>query len=235
LVGAAGNVIRPVILIKYAQGDYVGLQRLAGQSVKLLGLALSLPVGLLCGFSSPILVIWLGPTFEYLNILLIVIVFHLSLNLSVRPLLHVQNAYNRVRWPGIVTLLSGLGSLAMAILLAKWGKWGAAGVAMAVAVAWTAKNAVYMPIYTARIMKLRWWTFFPSLVASIVGTLCVGVASYSLTLAGMPNRWPTLAGSALLVSFFYVFAVWVIGLSHRDKRLLKNLNPLPAKELGQAF
>lgn len=232
LASAAGTVVRAVILIKYAQQDFVGLRRLSSQSVKLLGLALALPVGLLCGFSRPLLSVWLGPSFEYLSILLVIMISHQSLNLSVRPLLHVQNAYGKVRWPGIATLLSGGASLGLAVLLAMWGKWGAAGVALAVAVSWTAKNALYMPIYTARIMKVRWWTFLPCLSASVIGTLFVGMVSYVLTLVRMPNSWFTLAGSAAVVSLAYAVVVWAIGLSRADRQLLKDLSPLQATGTG---
>jgi membrane protein EpsK len=225
LVSAAAIAVRPVILIKYAQRDFVGLQRLASQAVKLLGLALALPVGLLCGFARPILMVWLGPSYDYLSNLLVVIVFHQSLNLSVRPLLDVQNAFNKVRWPGIATLLSGAASLGLAIFLAMWGKWGTTGVAIAVAAAWTAKNALYMPVYTARIMNLPWWAFLPTLSASVIGTFLVGSASYGLTLFRMPDDWLALVGSVAAVSVVYALGVWAIGLNRADRELLKRIVP----------
>jgi len=160
-----------------------------------------------------------------LSNLLVVIVFHQSLNLSVRPLLDVQNAFNKVRWPGIATLLSGAASLGLAIFLAMWGKWGTTGVAIAVAAAWTAKNALYMPVYTARIMNLPWWAFLPTLSASVIGTFLVGSASYGLTLFRMPDDWLALVGSVAAVSVVYALGVWAIGLNRADRELLKRIVP----------
>jgi O-antigen/teichoic acid export membrane protein len=228
LASAGGTAVWPVMLIKYSQQDFVGLQRLTSQAVKLFGIALALPVGLLCGFSRPLLSIWLGPSFDHLGVLLIVIICHHSLNLSVRPLLHVQNAYNKVRWPAIVTLVAGGANLGMAIGFAQWGKWGVVGVAVAGALAWTAKNAIYMSIYTAHIMRLPWWTFIPSLGSSVMGTLLVGLGSYALTLVRMPESWLTLIGSAALVSIVYAAVAWAVGLSRTDRQLLRNLSPLKA-------
>lgn len=225
LANAASTVARPAILRKYAKRDLAGLQRLSSQAVKLLGLALALPVGLLCGFSRPLLAIWLGSPFQDLNVLLVFVVAHLSLVLSVRPLLYIQSAYNKVRWPGIVTLLTGGANVGLAILLALWGGWGAVGVAMAGAVVWTVKNALYMPIYAAHIMELPWWTFLPSLSASVVGTLSVGMVAYGLSLARMPDSWFTLIVSAAVVSLFYAVGVCGIGLSRADWQLLKELIP----------
>jgi membrane protein EpsK len=222
---AAATVLRPIILVKYAQQDLIGLQRLASQSVRLLGLALALPVGLLCGFSRPLLSVWLGPDYQSLSVLLVIIVGHLSLNLSMRPLLYVQTAYNRIRAPSIATLLTGAASLALAVLLAGWGKWGPAGVALAVAVSWTAKNCLYMPIYTGHIMELPWWTFLPSLIPTAICTFFVGVAAYGLTLLRMPNNWLELAASAVIVSLLYASSVWGIALRRADRRLLRELLP----------
>jgi membrane protein EpsK len=221
----ATSVLKPIIFRKYGQGDSVGLKPLTSQAVKLLGLALALPVGLLCGFSQPLLSIWLGPSFEDLNILLILTVVHLSLSTSVLPLNYVQTAYNKVRWPSIITLLSGGANLGLAILLAKWGGWGVLGVAVAGAIVWTARSALYTPLYVAHIMKLPWWTFLPSLSASIIGTSLVGIIAYGLTLVRMPGSWLTLAGSAAVVSLLYIIGVGVIGLNRTDWQLLQDLFP----------
>jgi membrane protein EpsK len=235
LVNAAAQVIRPAILIKYAQGDFIALQHLSSRGIKLLGLALALPAGLLCGFSRPLLSIWLGASFGDLSILLVILISHLSLNLSARPLLDVQNAFNKVRNPGIATLISGGVNLGLAILLAAWGKWGAAGVAISCAIAWTAKNGFYMPIYTAQIMKVPWWTFFFSLSASLVGTLFVGMFSYVLSLVLRPESWFALAACAAVVTLIYMGALWAVGLGGADRKLLKDLLPAPAMRFFNAF
>lgn len=226
LMTTASTVIRPVLLLKYSQGDFLGLRDVAVRSVKLFGLALALPVGLMCGFSRPILSIWLGPSFTYLSLLLVILVSWQSLSLSVRPLAYVHNAYNKVRWPGIVTLISGVANLAVDILLAQWGKWGYIGIAVSTAVIWTAKNAIYMPIYTSRITGQPWWYFLTCLRWSIIGTLFAGLASLGLTSLYMPNNLISLALSAILIALVYTGVVWVVGLDHSDRQLLIDLFPL---------
>jgi O-antigen/teichoic acid export membrane protein len=229
LASSAATVLRPIILIKYAQQDVIGLQGFASRSVKLLGLVLALPVGLLCGLSRPLLSMWLGPDYQYLSVLLVIIVGHSSVTFSVRPLLYVQSSYNKVRWPGIATLVSGGVSLGLAVAAGMWGRWGAAGVALAVAVAWTARNALYVPIYTARIMKLAWWSFLPTLVPVVTATLLVGAAAYGLTRIQMPHSWFELAGLAILISLVYAAGVWGVGLNRADRQLLGQLLPWRAR------
>jgi membrane protein EpsK len=225
LVGAAATPIRPAILIKYAQQDFVGLQQLATRSVRLLGLLLALPAGLLCGFARPFLGVWLGAPFDYVAILLVLLVCHLGVNLSVRPLLWVQTAYNKIRWPGVATLVSGAASVGLAILLARWGRWGAAGVPLGFAIGWSLKNVVYMPVYTAHIMGLRWWTYLPSLAPAAIGTFAAASLAYGLTLLRPPATWGELAVAAAAVSALYGAGVWVAGLTPADRSLLGALLP----------
>ncbi len=226
LVTTISTVIRPMILLKYSQKDFLGLRDIAFRSVKLFGLALALPVGLMCGLARPLLSIWLGPSFAYLSILLVIVVGHMSLNLSIRPLNYIHNAYNRVKWPAIVLLFCGAASAGADFLVALYGKWGYLGIAASTAVIWTVKNAFYVPIYTSHIMKQRWWTYIPCQRYSIIGTLFVGLTAYGSTLIYMPNNWLSLAISGVLISIVYSGIVWILGLDSTDKHLLMELLPL---------
>lgn len=223
LVSAAGNVVRPIILIKYAKQDIQGLHVLCIQAVKMLGFALALPVGLLCGFSKPFLLLWLGPSFQNLSTLMIAILIYQALIYSIRPMLFIQTAYNKVRWPGIATFLCGIASLALGIIFAKWNPWGIVGVALAIGISWTAKNAIYMPIYTARIMDLNWWSLIPSLIPSIIGTLFVGSLSYCIALVSTPTNWLALGSFALIISLIYAVIIWTAGLKRDDRLLIISL------------
>ena len=221
----ASTVTNPVIMNRYAQGDFVGLKRLAAQSVKLMGLALALPVGLLCGFSRPLLSIWLGPSFRELDLLLVFLVAHLTLNLGATPLGYVLSAFNRVRWAGIATLIAGVANLGLAIALATWSSWGVIGVALAGAIVWTAKNTFFFPIYTAHVVKAPWWTFLPSLGFGVLGTLAVAGLAYASTLVNMPDNWFTLVASAAVVSLIYLVGAGTLALNRHEWQLLKDMLP----------
>jgi O-antigen/teichoic acid export membrane protein len=223
-------VLQPAILKKYAQGDFVGLQRITSQAIKLVGLSTALPAGLLCGFSRPFLSAWLGPSFQHLDILLVLLVFHLSTNLSITPLGYVENAYNRVRWPGIITVLTGVVNLGLAILVAWWGKWGVYGVALVAAISTTLRSVLFMPLYNAYIMRLRWWVFFPSLSASAIGTLIVSVMAYAAASLWMPTGWLALGISAAIVSLVYCAGLFFWGLTRKDWQLIVNLMPSPMSQ-----
>lgn len=229
LVATVSTVFRPVFFLKFAQRDFVGLRAVAMRSVKMFGLVLALPVGLMCGFSQPLISIWLGPSFTYLSLLLIILVSHQSLNLSTRPLAYVNTAYNKVQWPGIITLICGMASVAADILVARFGLWGYLGIAGSTALIWTVRNAIYVPIYTSRHMGQPWYTFFPSLIWSIIGTALVGSTAYLLTKVYMPNNWLVLAVFASFISFLYAGFVWAVAMDSIDRKLVLELIPLKRK------
>jgi membrane protein EpsK len=215
-------VLSPAIMARYAVGDIAGMQRLASCSVKLLGVGLALPIGLLCGFGRPLLHLWLGPQFAQLDFLLILLVGHLTVNLAVRPLAYVLTAYNRVKAQGLVTLALGVGNVGLAIALARWSGWGMVGVAAAAAIVWTIKNPVFLSSYSAVVMRQRWWTFHAPLIAGALGTLGVAVAGRFASQFWSQTDWLTLGATATGISAAYAVTAYVICLNRSDRDLLRS-------------
>jgi membrane protein EpsK len=213
-------VLSPTIMAHFAVGEIAVMQRLASSSVKLLGVGLALPIGLLCGFASPLLSLWLGSEFAQLDFLLILLVGHLTVNSAVRPLAYVLIAYNRVKLQGIITFVLGIGNVILAIALARWMGWGLGGVAAAAAIVWTIKNAVFLPSYCAVVMGLRWWTFHPLLIAGALGTLGVALAGRFASQFYQQTNWLALGAAAIAVSAAYCVIAYVISLNRSDRDLL---------------
>jgi membrane protein EpsK len=220
LTEAVVAVLSPAITARYAVGEMEGVRRLATRSVKLLGLGLALPTGLLCGFSRPLLNLWLGPEFVGLDILVILLVGHLSVNLAVRPLLYILTAYNRVKVQGLVTLALGMVNVALAVVLARWSGWGMAGVAAASALVWTVKNLIFLSGYTAVQMGLPWSSFLAPLTGGGLGMLCITLGGTILSQIWWPGTWLALAALAASTAGLYGIVVYAVALDGADRNLL---------------
>ena len=214
------TVLSSAIMARYAVGDIEGMRRIASRSVKILGIGLALPIGLLCGFGRPLLTLWLGPEFASLDLLLVLLVGHLTVNLAVRPLAYVLTAYNRVKAQGLVTLAIGAANLALVIAVARWGEWGVAGVAAASALMYTIRNAVFLSSYTGVVMHLRWWTFYAPLLAGALGTLGIGMAGRFVSQLWWPTNWPALGVLATAIAAAYGVIAYAISLNRSDRDLL---------------
>lgn len=220
LTEAVAAVLSPAIMARYAVDDIEGMRRIACHSVKLLGVALALPVGLLCGFAGPLLHLWLGPEFAQLDVLLILLVGHLAVNLAIRPLLYVVTAYNKVKVQGLLTLALGFANIGLAIVLARWSGWGVAGIAAAAAIVWTVKNCLFLSSYCAVLLRLPWWSFYAPLTAGALGTLAIGCAGRVISQLWWPADWLTLGAMAAAVAVVYSLAAYALSLSRSDRDLL---------------
>ena len=101
-------------------------------------------------------------------------------------------------------------------------------MAMTAAVSMAMRSVVFMPLYNAYIMKQRWWVFYPSLAASVVGTLLVGLMAYGATQLWMPTNWLTLGISGIGVSLLYGVNIFLWGLTQDDWGLMVSILPSPA-------
>jgi membrane protein EpsK len=214
------SVLSPAFMARYALNDVEGLKRIAIVSVKLLGIGLALPVGLLCGLGRPLLSLWLGPEFADLDLILILLIGQLSINNAVRPLAYVLTAYDRVKLQAVFTILLGVGNLLLAVTIARWGAWGVAGVAAAGAAVWTLRNAIFLSAYSANVMGLRVWTFFGPLTSSGFATLAVASIGMLSTWYWRLENWFELGMVAFAVAAIYIIAALKFLMSQEDRNLL---------------
>ncbi|WP_299315651.1 hypothetical protein [uncultured Aquimarina sp.] len=168
LIGIFSGIIGPVILNLYANKDSKKLQYLTALSVKILGILTAIIVFILSYFSEDILRLWLGLEFESYKWLFITIILHLSFNLSVSALNNVSLAYNKVRIPGILAMLTGCINILIGILLLLYTDLNYYAIAIAGFVSLTIKNGIFTPIYNARIMNLPLKSFYKPMVPSLI-------------------------------------------------------------------
>lgn len=177
------GVFAPTMILLYSRKDREGLIDYSRRAARFVGLVMAIPIGLICGMSRPLLKLWLGPEFVPLAPLMTLMTCHLCINLAVLPLFNIQVATNKVRIPGLVSCGIGLLNLALAILLAGPVGWGLYGVAAAGAIALTAKNLLFAPIYAARLLGLKWSTYCREIIpvaGATLGLATLGWATVSL-------------------------------------------------------
>lgn len=223
-VEAITSVLNPSIISRYALRDSKELENLTSRSLKLLGIGLAVPIGLLCGFADPLLHAWIGSEFEQMDLLLVVLVGHLCINMATLPLSLVATAHNRVKIQGLVTLGLSVVNVILSLLLTPWGL---VGVALATAITMTIRNSIFMASYCAHLMKLSGWTYYRPLAGGLLGTLVVGGASYALSRWLRPEGWLELGLLAALVTALYAVLSFALALNRHDRRAI--LKVLPVK------
>lgn len=227
ITGTLSGVLTPVVLNYYAQGNMDMITKISKSSVKFLGLFLALPVGLVCGCAPQLLTVWVGGQFAFLAPLMILLTCHMALNSAVLPLLSINISLNKVKIPGIVTLILGCLNVILALVIPVLTGWGYYGVALAGVICFTLKNTLFIPWYSARIMDVPANTFTSSKIPSLFGT--IGIALFSaaiISVISLPLVF-ALIFTGLLTSALYSAVIWRFGLEKFERELL--ISYLPAK------
>lgn len=223
--GVLSGVLTPMVLTFYARDQIETLIRITKSAVKLMGLAMSLPIGLVCGFAPQILTFWVGGEFSFLAPLMVLLTAHLAVNLAVLPLFSINVAYNRVRLPGIVTFFMGIGNFALAIALSLFTGWGFYGVALAGAVVLTVKNALFTPWYATRILGVGVHTFTRSMMPGIAATALIGILTILMATVFPLCTLLSLGIAGASIALVYFAAVWKFALSGFERGLFVSFLP----------
>jgi membrane protein EpsK len=216
-----GEIFAPTMYQIYARGDFVGLAAYLNRAIKFLGMVMALAIGLLCGFSKPLLQLWLGPAFGSLAPLLCLMAIHLCINLSMYPLYAVPLAANRVKVPGVVTLAVGVLNLTLALVLARGFGWGLYGIAAAGAISLTLRHLVFTPLYGAAVLHQPCKTFYRRVVPTIGATLAT-IGLCRLVLWGWTiSSWVDLGVAAMTVSMLFAATTCLL-LTSEERMALKD-------------
>jgi membrane protein EpsK len=190
-----------------------------------MGLAMALPIGLVCGFAPQLITIWVGPKFSFLAPLMIILTAHLVVNLAVLPLFSIEVAYNRISIPGMVTFIGGIMNFVLAVTLALYSGWGYYGVAISGAIILTLKNAIFTPWYSTRILGINVQTFTRSMLPGIIAFIILGVTAFTLgKIFPLSSLFPLFITGGIL-ALVYLGFVWKFALSAFESNLFGSYLP----------
>ncbi|KKH29342.1 lipopolysaccharide biosynthesis protein [Methanosarcina mazei] len=231
IAGMLVGVLTPVILTYYAKEKIDELINISKSTVKLIGLAMALPIGYICGFAPQLLTLWVGPEFAKLSLLMVLMLSHLVINLPVMPLFAINVAYNKVRIPGIVTFLMGIGNFLLAIMIPYLTGWNYYGVALAGAIMLTLKNAFFTPWYATKVLKVSRNTFLNSMIPGLItmvltGTTCILIANYIQV-----SDIISLFICGIILTAIYLLIVWEFGLKPLERQTVGSFIPIKIRSL----
>lgn len=225
IAGVLAGVLVPTILAYYAMKQTEALIKLTRSGVKLMGLALALPAGLICGFAPQLLTIWIGAEYAYLAPLMVLLTANLAVNMSVLPLFSINVAHNRVRIPGLMTILLGTTNLILAIIIPLITGWGYYGVAAAGVLILTFRHTLFIPWYAARVLNMRMVTYLKPIVPGALAVLFIGGAAAGIVIVNPLPSLFTLIIAGTIIMFIYGIVVLGLGLTPVEKQLFESYLP----------
>ncbi|MHC4693181.1 MAG: oligosaccharide flippase family protein, partial [Planctomycetota bacterium] len=217
---AIANVFTPIVYEYIAQKKEDALARHAKRSTKFMGLVIALPIGLICGFSTPMLTRWLGTSFADLSPLTWLLVIPCIINITVRPLFSIYRGMNKVKVPAIVILAGGVINVLLSIFLIKYAGLGLYGAALASVFCLTSKNLFFTPIYVALQLGQAKYTFFKDMFPGILMAALLSSAGFGLSRMYDLSSLLRLFVAALPLGIIYLFICYWIGINKEDRLFL---------------
>ena len=213
------SLIAPMIMIYYAKFEFDKLVRLENIAIRLLSSILAISIVIICLYSPTLLHLWLGKSFIHLAPLLTLMLSHLIINVGTLPLFNIQIAMNKIKTPALITFFSGILNILLAIVFIKYLDLGMYGIALAGALVLTAKNAVFTPLYAAKILNVASFTFIKPYLISIGAAIIVFSIAYPITMNLQPSNWIQLIFYSAILFILALPIIW-FSLPKNDKELL---------------
>ena len=224
-VDAVSSVLGPGILVQYARRDFAKLAATMRRSIKVLSLALSVSVGILCAFSGSLLELWLGPEFGGLSLALAFVCGHFSMTLGAAPLSHVLTAYDKVGALSAWTLALSVANFAFGAAVAKWTALGPLGVVATTACILILRT-VLLVRQSARSLGAAPAEFLTPLFEALIVTIAIGVSARALLQVYTPTGWFNLVPLVVITGMAGLGVVFALLLDRSDRVTLFRLFPL---------
>jgi membrane protein EpsK len=220
---AMAGVFAPIALEYTAKNDMQGLARQTRRALRFIGIAMALPIGILCGLSEPFLRRWLGDEFAKLSLLMWLLVGHGIVNIVIRPLFLANTALNKVKFPAIATIIGGCVNLIGAIVLVQYTPLGLYGVAVATVFSLMGKNLIFQPIYSAAIMGQRKTFFYRGLFSGFFIFALIALAMFGLSQLVDLATLPRLIGAGTAACLLYAATCYALIITKEDRAFLSSL------------
>ena len=212
LMGIVAGVFNPQMTIAYAKEDKKGLLEIIGSADRIMIFIISIPLAFMTVFGKSFFALWVktqDPTELY--ILALLNVGTLFVSASIQVLYHVFLITKRVKLNSIVIVLSGALTVGIVFVLLKTTELGMYAIVGVSTVVGILRNLVFTPLYAAKCLRVKWYTFYGDIFMGVVSIGAVSLVALPFELFIRIDSWAKLflvgiaAGIlALLVNFFVI-------------------------------
>ena len=207
----------PIVMELLAKKDYDVLLSYLFRLTTLLGLIIGLPICLVCGFSKPLLTLWLGDDFAGLYKLMILLVLGQIVPYSLGNIFSIFRGLNTVYIPGIVTIAAGVANIILSVILIKYTPLGIYGAGISTIIAVFGKGVLFNVIYLSRIMKFNPWKIWLSVLKgclpAAMGVILLLIFSHKVHIDTVVK----LAGYGTLFAILYSVVCFKMVLNNTDR------------------
>lgn len=235
IVQIGGNVctsFSPNLTIAYAGGETKDVVKSLRFAMKCSSILISIPIMVLCVYGESFYSLW-QPTLDaqVLSALSFWACIQFIPLAGTQVLNNVFTTANRLKLSSLSVLFGGVLNVGVVIFLVKFTNLGLFAIAAVSAIVSIFRNLIITIPFSARILNLKWYTFYKDVLISclcciINGTFCV---AFQFIIA--PTSWIRIILSVFCACVLSLISLFMILLSKSEKKQI--INKIRRKSNGQ--
>lgn len=221
IAGSVCSSFSPNLTIAYAGGNTKDIVNSLRFSMKCSSIIVSIPIMVLCVYGKTFYTLW-QPTLssDVLSILSFLACIQYIPLAGPQVLNNVFTTSNKLRLNSLSVLLCGIINVIVVILLVKFTNLGLLAIAAISAIITILRNLIITVPYSAKILNLKWNTFYKDVLISCLCCFINGVYCVIFQYIVIPTSWFKMVISVFCASVFSLLSLFLLLLSKQEKKQL---------------
>lgn len=215
----------PDLTKSYAKGETDRFIEDIESAIKICGFLGSVPILGFIVFGRDFYHLWL-PTLTHaevikINILSCLILLPNVFGVYISPLNNVNSITRNIKIPAIVSFGIGIANVIVELILVNTTNLGVYAIEIVTAVLLTAQTLIFLPLYAAWNLKVKWSTFYKPLRRGMAATAAVLAIYAGIYRAVHINGWFSLIAVCLVAGIIGYIVNYFVILDSADKLLVR--------------
>lgn len=222
ITNVVGSLFGPLILIAYSKENHKEVQSLAMTQSKIVGCLSAVLCGTIAGVSSPLLSLWLDSSFAVYDSWLIIKLLPLPFYAAGGILAFVYRAWNKVKFPAIMTVILGIIDIILILLFCSLFDFHQAKVILYISALFSIVQSYVLNIYCVnRIYSGVWKIGTGSFITILAVCLIAYIISKSFNCWWeIDTLWVLLSQMVLSALITLGILIFLIFKKHERKSLI---------------
>lgn len=222
LMGTIAGVFNPQMTIAYAKNDKEKLLEIISSADRIMIFIISIPLAFMTVFGKAFFTLWIGKTEEpgMIYLLAMLTAGTTFVSASIQVLYHVFLITKKVKLNSIVILLSGVMTTATVFLLLETTNLGIYAIAGTSAFYGLLRNLIFTPVYAARCLQVKWYTFYGDIFLGLAAVAAVCLVALPFHFLIPINNWLTLFAVGIAAGLLALFVNFWIVLRKGERELV---------------
>ena len=236
-IGLSSKVYGPKLTITYAEGNMERFKNTVNSSLRISGFIGSVPIIGFMVFGSPFFKLWLNmltnEEIKLIQLLSILTLIPIMFAVYIYPLYTVNSITRNLKIPVLVSFGIGVMNIILVPVLIQFTSFGLIAIKVVSSVLLTLRVFLFVPIYTAYSINMKWTTFYPPMARGMISSVILITVYWVANTYVNIDSWAKLVVISLICGVFGYFINYFVLLSEYEREIIHEIiaRRLPIKEI----